>query len=66
MDDRQIAIDHLKNHIKKWPAMAEELKAACNNMEDVPETMRKEFLDKLPDGTYNSAEEVMTAVGWSE
>jgi hypothetical protein len=65
MDDKKVAIDHLRTHIT-YPATSEELKVACNNMEDVPEALRKEFLDKLPEGTYNSADEVMAAVGWNE
>lgn len=64
MDDKQVAIDHLRSHIQ-YPATAEELKKACNDMEDVPEAMRKVFMDKLPDGTYNSADEVIKVVGWS-
>lgn len=65
MDDKQVAFDHFKNHIT-YPATAEELKKACNNMDDVPEALRNEFMEKLPDGTYNSASEVMMAVGWQE
>ena len=48
-----------------YPATAGDLKKACNEMEDVPESQKKEFLEKLPEKTYNSADEVMTAVGWA-
>jgi hypothetical protein len=63
MDGMQTAVNHLSTHIS-YPATAEELKKACNGMEDVPENERREFIEKLPDGTYNSAEDVMKAVGW--
>lgn len=63
--DMETAKKHLREHIT-YPATAEELKQACNNMEDVPENLRKEFQEKIPEGIYNSAEEVMRAVGWTE
>ena len=62
-DNKKVAVDHLKTHVK-YPATAEELKQECNGMEDVAEDLRKDFMEKLPVGTYNSAEEVMKAVGW--
>ena len=66
MDDKKKeAIQHLKDHVQ-YPATAEDLKKACNGMEDVDEALKKEFMEKLPVGTYNSAEEVMKAVDWSE
>ncbi|OGG04884.1 hypothetical protein A2Z33_06300 [Candidatus Gottesmanbacteria bacterium RBG_16_52_11] len=64
MDDKKVAIDHLKAHIT-YPASADALKKACNDMEDVPENLRKEFMQKLPAGTYGSAQQVMQAIGWA-
>jgi hypothetical protein len=62
--DKQTAMTHLKEHIK-YPATSEELKGACNNLSDISKEMKDEFLMKLPEGTYNSPEEVMEAVGWT-
>jgi hypothetical protein len=62
-EDKKTALDHLRQHIT-YPASADEIKKACNDMEDVPEGKRTEFLATLPDGTYNSADEVIKAVGW--
>jgi hypothetical protein len=64
-EKKKAALDHLRDHIS-YPATAEELKKACNDMEDVDEELRKEFNENIQDGTYNSAEEVMKAVGWEE
>ena len=58
-------IDVLRKSGIMYPATAGDLKKACNEMEDVPESQKKEFLEKLPEKTYNSADEVMTAVGWA-
>lgn len=58
MHDKNNAIKHLKTHAT-YPATAEELKAHCNNLEDFSAEDKKWFSDNLPEGTYNSAEEVM-------
>lgn len=63
-DDMQTAVDHLQNHID-YPADAADIKTACNDMSDVPDQYRQDILTKLPDGTYNSADEVTKAVGWT-
>ena len=58
------AVDHLKTHIEKWPATKVELIAACNGLSDFTPEDKAEFETKLPEGTYNTPEEVMAALGW--
>lgn len=65
MQNMQAAVDHFKTHHAKWPATYEELVAECNNLSDFSEEDKKEFMDKLPKQTYNSADEVITAMGWT-
>ena len=64
MQNMQGAKDHLKTHIDKWPATKMELIAACNNLSDFTSEDKVEFETKLPDGTYNTPEAVMKALGW--
>jgi hypothetical protein len=52
---------HLKDH-QKYPATKAELVAECNNLSDFSAEDKKEFAEKLPDGSYNSAEEVIKAL----
>lgn len=56
------AKDHLKNH-QKYPATKAELVAECDSLSDFSEEDKKEFVSKLPGGTYNSADEVIQALG---
>ena len=65
MMNMKSAIDHLKTHHAKWPATYEEIVAECNQLSDFSEEDKKEFMEKLPKKTYNSAEEVMAAMGWA-
>ncbi len=58
----QGSIDHLKSH-QKYPASKADLVAACNNLSDFSEEDKKEFAEKLPDRSYNSAEEVIQVLG---
>ena len=62
MQDKNGAKDHLKNH-QKYPASKAELLAECDNLSDFSDEDKKWFADKLPGGTYNSADEVMKALG---
>lgn len=57
------AMDHLNNH-QKFPAKKADLVAECDNLSDFSEADKKEFMEKLPDGTYNSADDVVKALGW--
>ena len=54
--------DHLNNH-QKYPTTKAELAAECDNLSDFSEEDKKEFVAKLPEGTYNSADDVIKALG---
>lgn len=58
------AIDHIKNHHDGFPTTKEKLVAACNNMSDFSEGEKEWFTKTLPEATYESAEEVIKALGW--
>lgn len=62
MMDPKTMMDHLKGHIT-YPATKVQLVEACNHMEDQKPEDKMEFETKLPDGTYNSADDVMKALG---
>lgn len=53
---------HLREH-QKYPATKAELVAECNNLSDFSDEDKMEFSNKLPEGTYNSADEVIKALG---
>ncbi len=65
MKNMKGSIDHLRMH-QKYPATKAELVTECNNLSDFDSEDKKWFMDNLPEGTYNSAEEVMTALGMSD
>jgi len=54
-------LGHLKNHVK-YPANRKQVTEACNNMMDVPAADREWFVKALPEGTYKSADEVVSAI----
>jgi len=62
MQNIQGAIDHLKTH-QKYPATKADLVTECDNLSDFSEEDKEEFTQKLPEGTYNSVEEVTKALG---
>lgn len=62
MQNVQGTIDHLKNH-QEYPANKADLVASCNQLSDFSEADKLEFTEKLPEGTYKSAEEVIAALG---
>ena len=62
MQKADYVMSHLKEH-QKYPATKEELVAECNNLSDFSDEDKAEFSEKLADGTYNSAEEVIKALG---
>lgn len=57
------AMDHLNTH-QKYPATKADLVAECDGLSDFSEADKKEFMDKLPEGTYNAAADVVKALGW--
>ena len=65
MENSSGAIDHLRDH-QTYPATKADLVAACNSLSDFSEGDKKEFESGLPERTYNSAEEVMEALGLKE
>ena len=63
MQDIQKAMEHLRTH-QTYPATKAELVAACTNLSDFSEEDKREFENSIPEGTYNSADEVAKALGW--
>lgn len=54
------SLQHLKNHVE-YPASRDDVIQACN-MAEVPEDDRDWFANSLPTGTYNGADDVLSAV----
>lgn len=65
MQDKKNAMDHLMTH-QKYPASKAELVAECGNLSDFSAEDKKWFEGNLPEKTYNSAEDVMMALGWTK
>ena len=63
MQNKTGAIQHLKDHAS-YPSTKVELLAHCNSLSDFSEEDKKEFSKNLPEGTYNSADDVIKALGW--
>ena len=59
--DRKHLLQHLKDH-QDFPATRAELLASCKDLIDFTDAEKKWFADRLPEGTYNSPDEVMKAV----
>ena len=65
MQDQANVTMHLKDHMT-YPANKAQLVAACNNLSDFSEEDKRAFAEKLPEGTYNSVDEVIQALGLQE
>jgi len=65
MQNSSGAIGHLRDH-QTYPATKADLVAACNSLSDFSEEDKREFESSLPERTYNSAGEVMEALGLQE
>ena len=62
MDDMKEMMEHLNGHMT-YPATKEDIMKACNNMSHIPDEHKKLFMDKVPEGTYQNADEVAKAAG---
>ena len=62
MQNKQGAIDHLKSH-QTYPANKADLIKACNDLADFSAEDKAWFIEHLPEGSYNSADDVVTALG---
>jgi hypothetical protein len=56
-----VELGHLKHHVQ-YPASRSQVVAACNNMSDVSEGNRDWFMKNLPEGSYKSPTEIMSAL----
>lgn len=65
MQDIQNAMSHLKAH-QSYPASKADLVKTCNELSDFSQGDKKWFEENLPEGTYNSPEEVASALGWHQ
>ncbi len=67
MDDKvKMAVDHIKTHVT-YPATTEQLMAACENWKDVDPSLMEQAKTKMmaqTGKTWNTAEEVLMALGW--
>ncbi|HXU06406.1 MAG TPA: hypothetical protein VN903_35865 [Polyangia bacterium] len=59
--DMKKVTQHLKEH-QKYPATRAELLAACNDLMDFSAGEKRWFADRLPEGTYKSAADVLKAI----
>lgn len=66
MQNMKAGMDHLKMHHTKWPATYDELVAECNGLSEFSAEDKKEFMEKLTKKTYNNADEVIAALGWTD
>ncbi len=60
--EMQELMNHLQNHIM-YPASKRTIVESCNKMEHVPASVREWTEQKLPEGTYMSADEVVMKLG---
>ena len=61
MSNLSSELGHLKNHVS-YPANRAQVVAACNGMMDVAAEDRDWFMKNLPEGTYKSADAVLSAL----
>lgn len=65
MKDIKKAITHLREH-QDYPATKMELLATCDELSDFSEEDKNWFEKNLPDGKYESADEVIATLGWQQ
>ena len=61
MDTKEL-MSHLQNHIQ-YPATKRTIVESCNQMAHVPAASRTWVEQKLPEGNYKSANEVVMTLG---
>ena len=61
--DRRNAEEHIRNHVT-YPATAEDIKKACNNLSDFSPEDKQWMNQHLPAGRYETPEAVIRAVSW--
>lgn len=62
MKDIKNTLQHLRDH-QDYPATKGELVKACNQLSDFSDEDKKWFEQNLPEGTYESAGDVIQALG---
>lgn len=60
--DKENMTNHIKEHIS-YPNTKEEMIKACNDMVDIQADDKAWFIKTLPEGNYESADEVIKALG---
>jgi len=65
MKDVKNAVKHLREH-QKYPATKANLVATCNELSDFSADDKKWFESHIPEGKYNSAEDIMQALGMNQ
>lgn len=63
VQDKANAVKHLQQH-QSYPATKDQLVAECDSLSDFSEADKAWFMEHLPAGTYNSADDVISALGW--
>ena len=53
---------HIEAHVQKYPATRAEILATCADTPEFSAAEKQWFEDNLPEGTYASAEEVLSAL----
>ncbi len=61
-DDRKELMTHLKSHVM-YPASRRTIIETCNQMAHVPASARTWVEQKLPEGIYQSADDVVMKLG---
>ena len=64
MKDMKKGIQHLREH-QDYPATKKDLVESCNKLSDFSPEDKAWFESHLTERTYNSADEVVEAMGWS-
>ncbi len=60
--DKDNMTTHIKEHIS-YPTTKTEMIKACNDMADIQADDKEWFIKTLPEGNYESADEVIKALG---